>query len=227
MTCVLEIACFNIESAIIAAAAGADRIELCEDYFSGGLTPSENLIIETRTKIKIPIHVMIRPRVGNFVYSDSEIEQMKKAILFCKNNKINGVVFGVLNTNKEIDPIICEELIALAKPMTTTFHRAIDSCENLSKSVETLIHLNINNILTSGGASNALEGLEHLKSLHKQFGQKINIISGGQIRSENIQKLKTSGCTNFHSSAIVSKAIIADENEIKKIKSILNTGINL
>src|ERR1043165_9673282 len=113
MSKILEIACFNLESAIKAQAAGADRIELCEDYKAGGITPNQNLIAETRQLLKIPIHVIIRPRGGNFVYSEIELHHMQKSILFCKENKIDGVVFGVLNSNAEIDQRVCRELIVL------------------------------------------------------------------------------------------------------------------
>ena len=223
----LEIACFNIRSAIIAEAAGADRIELCSDYPSGGITPSKGLILECRSIIKIPVHVIIRIRGGDFIYSDLEIEEMKNDILFCKKNKINGVVFGVLTKDSEIDIQICRELVQLAKPMSVTFHRAIDSCKNLTKTFLALIDLNINRVLTSGGKTNAMDGMESLKTLQKQFGQKILIIPAGNIRSTNILEIKTTGCLEFHSSALVSTDFTANETEVKKLKSALNTGINL
>jgi len=97
---ILELACFNVESALIAEAAGADRIELCENYKAGGLTPSCEIISEVRRKVAIPVHVIIRPRGNNFIYSEDEIEEMKKSILFCNANKIDGVVFGVLDKKK-------------------------------------------------------------------------------------------------------------------------------
>src|SRR4051812_33127224 len=93
----IEIACFSTEAAVIAQNAGAHRIELCRNYLEGGLTPLKDTIIETRNRVRIPLHVMIRPRAGNFEYTTSEIDEMKKDILFCRQNKVDGIVFGVLN----------------------------------------------------------------------------------------------------------------------------------
>ncbi len=224
---ILEIACFNIESAIIAQAAGADRIELCEDYLSGGLTPSEKLILDSRKKINIPIHVIIRPRNGIFFYSNSEIEEMKKSILFCKHNKIEGVVFGVLTRENEIDKKICKDLIQLAHPMQATFHRAIDVCKNIDRAFRELIELKFQRALSSGGELCALDGLEKLKKLQMDYGNKIIIMPGGAIRSSIITKLIATNCQEFHSSAILSKELITNENEVKKLKYLLNQGINL
>src|SRR4051812_38804475 len=98
---VLEIACFNIESALFAQKTGADRIELCEDYKHGGISPSEQMVLQAREKIIIPLHVIIRPRSGNFIYTQKEIEWMKHYILFCRQNKVDGIVFGILNDKKE------------------------------------------------------------------------------------------------------------------------------
>ena len=118
----LEIACFNIESAIIAQNAGADRVELCEDYSIGGITPSFETISEARKQISIPLFVMIRPRGGNFVFSNEELKTMKEAILFCKESLADGVVFGILDSEGNVDKQKCKELIAAAHPMQARFH---------------------------------------------------------------------------------------------------------
>ncbi len=219
----LEIACFNIESAITAQAAGANRIELCENYKEGGITPDENLILEARKQIHIPLHVIIRPRGGNFIYSTSEIQEMNKSILFCKQNRIDGVVFGILNKESKIDNTSCAEMIALAKPMHITFHRAIDECRDIKKEIQNLIDLGCNSVLSSGGRSSALEGVSLLKELRSDFGSKINIIPGGGIRSGNIlQIIEIAKCNVFHSAALVKDSDIVSTDEIKALKNILS-----
>lgn len=218
---ILEIACFNPESALIAQSSGADRIELCENYREGGLTPSQKTILEVRHKIQIPLHVIIRPRSGNFVYSVPEIEEMKRSILFCKEHKIDGIVFGVLTEEKEINKFICGELIELTKPMSLTFHRAIDQCINLENTIEELIQMGVDRVLSSGGKSNALEGLFELKKLQEKYGEKIIIMPGGGIRSSNMKELLKSGCKEFHSAALIPGEEIASVAEIKALGQFL------
>ncbi len=217
---VLEIACFNLESCAIAQDAGADRIEFCADYSIGGVTPSHDDIIEARKLLNIPLHVIIRPRGGDFNYSQNEIELMKKDIEFCKKNNIDGVVLGVLNSEKSIDIKTNKELVELAKPMSVTFHRAIDECVDLEKAFEEIIELGFNKVLTSGGKQNAVEGIDKLKNCQEKFGEKITIIPGGGIRSNNIESilLKTK-CYQFHSAAITDSSDICDALEIQRLKA--------
>lgn len=224
MNKLLEIACFNLESALLAQSAGADRIELCENYKEGGTTPSENLILDARQNISIPIYVIIRPRGGNFIYRESELNEMRKSILFCKENKIDGVVFGILNIKSEVDEEICKELIALAKPIQVTFHRAIDLCAFLKPEIDKLISIGFNKLLSSGGKNTAIEGSDVLKELQKEFGAKITIMPGGRIRSGNISEIiNTTKCNEFHSAAITGNNDIADINEIKALRKILSS----
>lgn len=218
----IEIACFNLESVQIAQNAGADRIELCQNYKEGGLTPSKEWILAARKELHIPLHVIIRPRSGNFVYSKSELNEMKNSIIFCKEAKVNGLVFGCLSPHNKVDEVNCNELLSLANPLPVTFHRAIDSCLDISESLEKIIKLGFKRVLTSGGKINALEGVENIKALNTQFGKSITIIAGGAIRSTNISKIrKVSACQEFHSAAILDDKITCDANEIKKIKSVL------
>jgi copper homeostasis protein len=218
----LEIACFDLQSCYIAESAGADRIEFCHDYNKGGITPDHGDLEELSHRIKIPFHIIIRPRGGNFVYDSSELEQMKKDILFCREKKVQGIVFGILNNNC-VNESVCAELLGLAKPMHCTFHRAIDSCENIFSATETLIRLGFDSVLTSGAKENAFAGAEILKELQGKYGKKINIIAGGNIRSENISEIrKISKCTAFHSSALTDGSEIASAGEIHKMKSIIS-----
>jgi copper homeostasis protein len=220
----LEIACFNLQSCYIAESAGADRIEFCHDYDIGGITPAHKDIAELSVRIRIPFHVIIRPRGGNFIYDSAELEQMKRDILFCREKKVQGVVFGILKNNNTVDESACAELLELAKPMHCTFHRAIDSCEDLFASTEILIRLGFDSVLTSGKKENAFEGTEILKKLQRKYGAKINIIAGGSVRSENIDEIhRISGCTTFHSSALRDGWGTASAEEIYKIKKIIHS----
>lgn len=220
----LEIACFNPESALIAQVSGANRIELCSDYSVGGITPSEQIILETRQSIHIPMHVIIRPRGGDFMYSKHEVEEMKRAITFCNENNIQGIVSGVLNSKHEIDVLLCKELVKHAGAMPVTFHRAIDECLDIDRAVEQLIDCGVKRVLTSGSATNALGGINTLKHLQEKFGQHITIIPGGGIRSSNILQLIQTGCVEYHSAAITNQYETADSEEIKAIKQLLVGG---
>lgn len=219
---ILEIACFNLSSAIKAAAAGADRIEFCANYWEGGITPLQRDILEAREKINVPIHVIIRPRGGDFNYSDAEFDEMEHAVHFCKEHKINGVVIGILTENFEVDLQACQKLVVLARPMSVTFHRAIDHCYQEDKAFEDLISLGIDRVLTSGGKSNAHDGIAEIKRLQHLYGDKIIIMPGGGIRSGNIQQVMHTGCQEFHSSGLTDNSVTVDAAEIKKLKKLLS-----
>jgi copper homeostasis protein len=220
----LEIACFNLQSCYTAESAGADRIEFCRNYNEGGITPAQEDISELSDSLKIPFHVIIRPRAGSFVYDSAELKQMKESIALCREKRVKGIVFGILKNDNTVNEDACTELLELAKPMRCTFHRAIDSCGNIFEATETLISLGFDSVLTSGTKKNALEGAEILKELQGKYSKKINIIAGGSVRSENIGRIrKTSGCTAFHSSAITNEAETANAEEIGKMKSIICT----
>ena len=216
---VLEIACFNLQSCVVAQEADADRIEFCDDYHSGGITPSKSDIIEARKLLHIPLHVIIRPRGGNFFYSDEEIEQMKRDISFCKEHRIDGVVLGVLNSDNTINTSVNKQLVELAKPMSVTFHRAIDECSHVEKALKEIIELGFHKVLTSGGEKSAWEGIDALKTFQQKFGEKITIIPGGGIRSNNIEHIaQETQCCKFHSAAITDSTSISDPLEIKHLK---------
>ena len=217
MSKVIEIACFNLESCLIAQKAGAHRIELCENYKAGGITPPEKLISGARQQLQIDMFVMIRPRKGNFIYSDSEFEQMKEQIQFCKKINCEGVVFGVLSVENKVDVVRCKELVEMSKPMQCTFHRAFDEIENSEQGLEDIIICGFSRILTSGKQKTAIEGITSIANLIRKAKNRIIIIPGGGIRSSNISQLLKTEAAEFHSAAIVDRSEITDESEIKKL----------
>lgn len=220
----LEIACFNLESARLAQSSGADRIELCENYAEGGVTPEEEMIREIRKYVSVPVHVIIRPRGGSFYYSELEKYEMKNSILLCKQHNIHGIVMGCLLHDNTVDVKACKEFIELAGPMKVTFHRAIDVCYDIKTEIKKLIDLGIERVLTSGGKETAQDGREMLSELQSNFGDKIIILPGGGIRSSNLEELVAiSKCNEYHSAAILKNAQLCDEQEIKTMKRILNS----
>mgnify|MGYP006166848651 FL=1 len=219
----LEIACFNLESALIAQKAGADRVELCDGIEVGGTTPNLETVRKVRQILTIDLFVMIRPRGGNFVYSGEEIEKMKKSIVEMKNVGVDGFVFGILNEDDLIHQQKNKELVELAKPFPCTFHRAFDEVFDYEKALEDVIDCGFSTILTSGTKSNVIEGIQILKQLVEKASNRITIMPGGGLRSSNSIELKKVLNTNFyHSSAITDKGEIANYNEVTALKSALN-----
>jgi copper homeostasis protein len=198
----IEVVVYSLESAFATQSGGADRIELCDNLSEGGTTPSIGIINTVKQNLNIPVHIMIRPRGGDFLYSSHEFEAMKTDIEYCKKLKVDGVVFGILNADAGIDKNRCMELVMLAKPMSVTFHRAFDMCRNFSQALEDIIDCGFNRILTSGGKQNAIDGTDQIASLIGQAGNRIIIMPGGGVRKENILELyKKSGAKEFHVSA--------------------------
>ncbi|MEN9522435.1 MAG: hypothetical protein RL065_812 [Bacteroidota bacterium] len=219
---ILEICCPSIEAGIIAEQCGADRIEFCKDLSVGGVTPTFDEIEKIKSLIKIPIHVLIRCRAGNFIYSENEINKMIDEINFCKSIGIDGVVIGALQTDGKIDISSIKKMILAADGMDITFHKAFDEIENQIEALHELIHLNFTRILTSGCKTTAIKGAEQLKTLNTIAKNKITIMPGGGIRSNNLSELnKITNCSAFHSAASIANGNEIFENEILKMKSIL------
>ncbi|OAL45055.1 hypothetical protein IQ07DRAFT_520929 [Pyrenochaeta sp. DS3sAY3a] len=220
----LEIACFNASSAIAASKSGADRIELCANYASGGVTPTAETLLQVRNATSLPIHVMIRSRAGDFSYSDSEYETMKKSITEFKSRSLaNGFVFGIQNPDdKTVDVKRCTELAELADPLPCVFHRAIDGTPDLDDAVEAVISCGFKSILTSGGMPDAVQGAARVAELQARFGNRIAIILGGGIRSGNVGELvgKT-GVPWVHSAAIVGGGEDVDVLEVERLGEIV------
>lgn len=220
----LEVACFNIASALVASKSNADRIELCADASSGGITPTFEDIKTLRKEIDKEIMIMIRPRGGDFIYSDKEFEQMKSEIIMIKNFRIDGFVFGILNEENEIDFERNRKLIELAKPFPCTFHRAFDLTKDAEDSLETVIKLGFKTILTSGLTRHVEEGKQQLKTLVQTAKDRITIMPGGGLRSTNIEEIDSfTQATYFHSSAMIDDSGIANLEEINHLKSLINS----
>jgi len=195
----LEVAAFTPGSALVAAKAGADRVELCSGYSEGGLSPSAGTIQYVREKLQIPVHVMIRPRIGDFIYDAVEKEIILKDIAFCKNSGINGVVTGVLNPSGKIDKEFMQKVAETAGEMSVTFHRAFDLTSDLAESLEILIECGVSRVLTSGGKAAVPDGLENIIGLVLQANERIIIIPGGGITTGNVKNIiHRSGVREIH-----------------------------
>lgn len=216
----IEIACFNFESALLAQKAGADRVELCANISVGGTTPSIEIIQQARKNLTIDFYVMIRPRGGNFVYSELELDQMKSEIETIKKLDVNGFVFGILNEDKTINIEQNKALVELASPFPCTFHRAFDAVSNYEQALEDVIDCGFSTLLTSGTFSNVMEGKEVLKKLVEQAKNRIEIMPGGGLRSTNISELNQIVNANwYHSSAITDGTEIGNPEEIVQLKN--------
>lgn len=199
---ILEIAVFNIQSALLAAGAGADRLELCENPAEGGTTPSYGTLKMVREKVTIPVFPIIRPRGGDFLYSDEEFEVIKKDILLCKELQFEGVVMGSLNADGTIQAEHTKRFVDYAYPMEVTFHRAFDRAFDPLNALETLIDCGCNRVLSSGQVPNAFDGKDLIRLLIKNARDRIIIMPGSGIRSSNILELaKHTGAIELHSSA--------------------------
>lgn len=216
----LEIACFNLESAVIAQQNGADRIELCNGIQVGGTTPNAEMVSKARTALTVDLYVMIRPRGGNFVYSDEEFEQMKSEIQALKKLNVDGFVFGILNEDKSINISQNTELVNLAKPFPCTFHRAFDEAVDWNLSLEDVIQCGFKTILTSGQKLNVVEGIKQLSALVQTANNRIIIMPGCGLRSSNISEIRNKTRAIFyHSSAITDGSETAAAPEVMALKS--------
>jgi copper homeostasis protein len=181
--------------------SGASRIELCSSLIEGGITPPLSLTEKICKSAGAPIHVMIRPRGGDFLYSDSEFELMRTDIIQAKKAGASGVVFGILLPDGSIDIKRCEVLVELALPMKCIFHRAFDMTSDPFLALEEVITLGFDTILTSGQRQTAEDGLEMIRELVKRAGDRIEIMAGGGVNSSNVMLLHEAGIRAFHFTA--------------------------
>ena len=202
MTPLIEVCVEDVAGVIAAEQAGAQRVELCADLIEGGLTPSYGTIQLARQKTRIPIHVLIRPRAGDFCYSADELEVMLADMQVCKGLGVQGVVIGALTSEGDIDAAQTLLLLEAARPLSVTFHRAFDVCRNPEEVLEELIALGIDRLLTSGQQKSAVEGIPLLRKLQQQASGRITIMACGGIRAHNVkQVLEQTGVSEIHFSA--------------------------
>jgi copper homeostasis protein len=198
----IEICAVGLNSALIAEKAGAHRIEFCENLEAGGLTPSYGLLKMVRNLVSIPIHVLIRPRRGDYVYDNKLIDVMVEDVLMVKSMGFEGVVIGVLDKNADLDIDRFNVLMEAAKGLSVTFHRAIDVAADKMKLIAQLIELNVDRVLTSGGQISAWEGRTAIAAMQQQFGSNIKIMAGSGIHSANVVRLlQETGVEEVHFSA--------------------------
>ena len=244
----LEICVFSVESAISAQKAGADRVELCSGFAEGGLTPSAGTIRLVRKLLNIQCFVMIRPRGGDFCYSDTEIEQMHRDIEYAKSCGADGVVLGVLQPNGHVNITRTRELVQNAAPLQVTFHRAFDLVVNPFRALDDIVVCGCCRILTSGLKATALDGLDTIRKLVDYSARRIDIMAGGGVHPDNVQNFINAGVDAVHFSAkklIPSKMkfrnkyvpimqadamsdydlIAVDEDKIRKMVEIIRVGV--
>ncbi len=200
----LECCVDSVESAVAAQKGGADRLELCSDLIIGGTTPGINLFLAVRQKVSIKIHVLIRPRFGDFCYTDEEFSIMKKDVEMFRRNGADGVVIGVLKRDGSLDVGRMKELVSAAGDMSITLHRAFDVCRDPFQTLEEAKALGIRTILNSGQKNNCLDGKDLIRQLVEKAGDEIDIMVGGGVRYTNIKELaKATNAKSFHMSGKV------------------------
>ena len=231
---ILELCCDSLAGAKIAAKYGIQRIELCSALTVGGLTPSLGLIRQCASIQEVEVHVMIRHKEGNFIYSDEEIELMKLDIEAAKKSGAHGVVFGVL-TEKNLIAIKNEELVSYAKNLNLeiTFHRAFDFIADSKQAIQQLIKFGFDRVLTSGKKSTAILGIDTIAMLQKEFGKEIQIMAGSGVSVNNALNFTTAGIENLHFSAKkvdkdtmelgMGSNTVVDEEKIRSISNLFNS----
>ncbi len=183
----LEVCCASADFAVAAAAAGADRVELCDNLVEGGTTPSAGAIALAVERTGVPVMVMIRPRGGDFLYSDLEVEVMLHDIEETKRLGADGVVFGVLSSDGRVDVDTTTRLTEAAQPLSVTFHRAFDLSRDLLESLESLCAIGVDRVLTSAGRPAVTDDLRLLRALVEQAGDVLTILPGGGVSPENVE----------------------------------------
>ena len=185
----VEAAVETLESSLAAERAGVDRIELCDNLSEGGTTPDGGLVAAIVERMRLPVFVLIRPRAGDFVYSESQFDVMIRDIELTRTMGIAGIVTGALDAYGRVDVKRTRSLVKAAGGLPVTFHRAIDSAANLAVALDDAIEAGVSRVLTSGGAPTALEGVEVIAALVLQAQQRVSIIAGGGIRERNVREV--------------------------------------
>jgi copper homeostasis protein len=198
---ILEICADSVESALAAERGGAHRIELCSNLLEGGVTPSAGLISTVRSKTSIPLYVMVRPRGGDFCYSADEYETMEQDVLTARQLGADGIAFGILDADGQVDVPRTRQLVEVGGPLKSTFHRAFDMSCNLEKSLERVIEAGIDRVLTSGGEPSAEDGIPAIVQLLRTARGRIAIVAGGGVAETNVRRvIAETGVCEIHAS---------------------------
>jgi copper homeostasis protein len=223
----IEISVESVAAAVAAERGGAQRIEFCSNAREGGTTPSDELLRAVRERVRLPILSMVRPRAGDFVYSDAEFETMRSDIKAAKEFQMDGVVLGLLDTAGRIDIERSTKLVEHAKPLVVTFHRAFDECCDLQKSLQDVIKTGAARLLTSGGKQTADQALELLGDLVRSAGERLIVMPGSGLHAGNIRDaMKKTGAREYHAGL---SSVVRDpanntgtfENEVRKLAAAL------
>jgi copper homeostasis protein len=213
-----ELCADSLEAAKTAQAGGADRIELCAELAIDGVTPDDDLLAATLKAISIPVHVLIRPRGGDFVYSETELKLMSSQIEHAKAAGAAGIAVGVLRADGRVDVERSSELAALARPLKVTFHRAFDETVNLEEALEDVILTGADCLLTSGGAANVLEGAEQIGRLQVQAGDRLEVMAGGGLKLSNLSEVvRRSRVTCLHGSLSRTRRVNGQHDAAKSV----------
>lgn len=242
---ILEVCIDSVESALAAEAGGASRLELCGNLMIGGTTPTMALLDVVKAHVNIPVYVLIRPRFGDFCYTNFEFEQIKREVIDAKAHGAEGVVIGILNPDGSLDIEKMKQLVELAKPLHITLHRAFDVCKHPLETLEVIKELGIHTILTSGQEQTCEQGKALLAELVRRAGDEVEILVGSGLKSNNLEEMiQMTGAQAYHLSGkkevesqmsyrpkevsmglpILSEYIIwrTDEEEIRKVRTILD-----
>jgi copper homeostasis protein len=223
----IEISVESVEAAAAAESGGASRIEFCSNARVGGTTPSDELLRAVRERVRVPIFSMVRPRGGNFFYSEAEYEAMQRDIDAAKECGMDGVVLGLLKADGEVDVARSVQLVERARPLPVTFHRAFDECRDLHRSLEGVIATGATRLLTSGGRPTAPEALGVLGELVRIAEERLIVLPGSGIHAGNIREVvRKTGACEFHAglSSVVANATVdirAFEEEVRKLATAL------
>jgi copper homeostasis protein len=211
MTVLVEAAVESLDDALAAVAGGADRLELCENLDNGGTTPSAALVAAVRMQVELPLLVMIRPRGGGFVYSETELSRMYEDVAMARALGASGVVFGVLDSFDRLDLERTAALVEAAEGLPVTFHRAIDQVARRVAAMDALAALGVARVLTSGGAESASEGTDELRAMVERAGNRLKVVAGGGVRAANARTIvERSGVREVHARCAGDSARIRD-----------------
>lgn len=203
----LEVAAGSLASALAAESGGADRIELCASLDDGGTTPSHGTITVVRDRVHLPLHVLIRPRTGDFCYDEDDVAVMLRDVEACTSLGCDGVVIGALDADGNVDEPACRALIGAARSLGVTFHRAFDAARDQASALETIIALGCERVLTSGGEATALAGAARIAELVRQAGDRARVMAGAGITPDNVHEIASrTGARELHASARTLRA---------------------